>query len=114
MVDIQTLSFILTGIGIIGAIIYYTLTLRNANKTRQAQLFMEIYQQYSSEDVQKTFIDLLHLEWTARAREQRQIYNVPDRFTGFEYLAEEMKKMKEKRGYTVTVPKSYDRYIEDK
>ena len=46
-------------------------------------------------------------------KKQREIYNVPDRFTGFEYLAKEMIKMKEKRGYKVTVPESYDRYIDE-
>jgi hypothetical protein len=165
----------LSSFGVIVAATYYLLMVRNTIRTRQAQLFMEIYQQYSSEDVQKTFIDLLHLEWIdivdferkygsgdypelyakreahfawydgmgvllkknlvdpemvyetlghggaiymwnkfgSLIKEQREIYNVPDRFTGFEYLAEEMKKMKEKKGYTVTVPESYDRYIED-
>ena len=47
MVDYQTLSIVLTGLGIMGAIIYYTLTLRNTNKTRKTQLFMEVYNKFN-------------------------------------------------------------------
>jgi hypothetical protein len=50
MVDYSTLSIVLTGLGIIGAIVYYTLTLRNATKTRQAQLFMQIYNRFISRE----------------------------------------------------------------
>jgi hypothetical protein len=59
MVQIEYLPVVLTGIGIIVSILYYTSVLRNANKTRelqlaaqqqaeetrQAQLFMNIYSQ---------------------------------------------------------------------
>jgi hypothetical protein len=46
MVDYQTLSIVLTGLGIMGAIIYYALTLRNTNKTRKTQLFMDVYTKF--------------------------------------------------------------------
>jgi len=49
MVDIDTLSIVLTGIGLMIAITYYTLTLRNANKTREAQLFIQIYSRLTPE-----------------------------------------------------------------
>lgn len=48
MVDYQTISIVLTGIGIIVAITYYTLTLRNSNRTRRAQLFMQIMGQFNT------------------------------------------------------------------
>jgi len=44
MVDYQTISVVLTGLGLMIALIYYALQIRNQNKTRQAQLFMQIYQ----------------------------------------------------------------------
>jgi len=50
MVDYTALSIVVTGIGIIGAIVYYTLTLRNATKTRQAQLFMQIYNRFNTKE----------------------------------------------------------------
>jgi hypothetical protein len=37
---IDYLPLILTGIGIIASILYYASVLRNANTTRQAQLYM--------------------------------------------------------------------------
>ena len=42
---IEYLPLVLTGIGIIVSILYYTSVLRNANKTRQSQLFTNIYNQ---------------------------------------------------------------------
>lgn len=41
MVDYQTISIVLTGIGMIIALTYYTITLRNANRTRQKELLLE-------------------------------------------------------------------------
>jgi hypothetical protein len=48
MIEIQNLPVVLTGLGLIVAIMYYTLTLRNSTRTRQAQLFMQIYDKFSS------------------------------------------------------------------
>ena len=68
---IEYLPLVLTGIGIIVAIIYYTLTLRNATKTqqlqletRQAALFMDLYKTYQSLEFVKTRRELITLEWT--------------------------------------------------
>ena len=46
MVDYQTISIVLTGVGMIIALAYYGLQIRNQNKTRQAQLFMQLYNRY--------------------------------------------------------------------
>ena len=50
---IESIPYVLTGIGIIVSILYYTSVLRNANKTqqlaletRQAQLFMQMYNRW--------------------------------------------------------------------
>jgi len=54
---IESIPYVLTGIGIIVSILYYTSVLRNANKTqqmqlenRQAQLFMNIYSKLASNE----------------------------------------------------------------
>jgi uncharacterized membrane-anchored protein YhcB (DUF1043 family) len=67
---IEYLPLVLTGIGIIVAIIYYTLTLRNANKTqqlqletRQAQLFMNIYKELLSEHEIRSFNLIMDMEY---------------------------------------------------
>ena len=63
MVDYQTISIILTGIGIIAAITYYTLTLRNANKTRQAQLLMQVYNRLDSPGKIRSFNYVFNMEF---------------------------------------------------
>ena len=60
--DLNTLSILLTGIGLIIAIIYYTLTLNNTNKTRQAQLFMTVYNNHISIP-SMTIMQELQWEW---------------------------------------------------
>ena len=50
MVDYQTISIVLTGIGMIIALTYYSLQIRNQNRTRQAQLFMSIYQSMNTSE----------------------------------------------------------------
>ena len=174
MVDLQTISVILAATSIVIAATYYIMVIGNTIRTRQAQLFMQIYQGYSSEKLQNTYYELLHFEWDdyadferkygsgdhpelAAEREahwawfdgmgvllkkklidpevvfetlghggvlfmwtkfesiikaQREIYNMPLRLNGFEYLAEQMKKMTEQRGFKVDVPDTFDRYVE--
>ncbi len=48
MADLQTLSLVLTGIGLIIALIYYTLTLRNTNRTRQADMLMRLHSEWGN------------------------------------------------------------------
>jgi hypothetical protein len=43
MVDYQAISIVLTGIGLMIALTYYALQIRNQNKTRTAQLLMQVY-----------------------------------------------------------------------
>ena len=53
---IEYLPLVLTGIGIMASIIYYANVLRNANKTRETQLFYGIINQMN----QPYFIDAWH------------------------------------------------------
>ena len=53
MVDYSTLALVLTGLGLTASILYYAMVLRNSNKTqqlaletRQAQLFMQMYNRW--------------------------------------------------------------------
>ena len=64
MADTQTISIVLTGIGIIGAIVYYTLTLRSANRTRRTQLFMQIFQELNSKESWDIWVELMNAEVT--------------------------------------------------
>ena len=59
---IDYLPLVLTGIGIIVAIIYYTLTLRNASKTRELQIFMAIVNDLNSQEKRTTYAETLFEE----------------------------------------------------
>jgi hypothetical protein len=183
---IESIPYVLTGIGIIISILYYTSVLRNANKTRelalnaqqqavetrQAQLFMQIYQEMSSQEHYIRSNELLHMEWedwddyvrkygsdnnpeayalrcsmwyrlngvgllvkaglidVERVFDLmsetilwqwekwgdiiimiREKYNNPGYMAGFEFIAEEMVKESESRGYPADVPEGYGSYI---
>ena len=78
MIDLQILALAITGIGIIGAIIYYALILRHSNRTRelalksqeqaletrQAQLFMQIFHRFYDSDFFNKFTQVLSWKWT--------------------------------------------------
>jgi len=49
MVDLDTLSIVLTGVGLIVAIIYYAQILRNTSKARQRELIIQRSQSYNME-----------------------------------------------------------------
>ena len=70
MASFEFLAIILTGIGLTVSILYYTITLQNANKTqklqletRQAQLFMNIYNQYLQRENIKANDSVFHMEF---------------------------------------------------
>jgi hypothetical protein len=67
MVSIETISIVFTGLSVSLAAFYYISTLRNAQRTqqlqletRQAQLFMQIYQQFISKDFKLSYLDIIN------------------------------------------------------
>ena len=48
MLDIETLTIVLTGASVIVAVVYGILTLRETNRARQAELYMAIYEKASA------------------------------------------------------------------
>ena len=67
MVDVgllQSLSYAAAAIGVCVATAYYVMTLRNQNRTRQAQLFMQVHAQWGDRAFIKGFYDILNKwEW---------------------------------------------------
>jgi len=61
---IESIPYVLTGIGIIVSILYYTSVLRNANKTRQTQLFMQLFDRMASEENRLRSLQILQLDFT--------------------------------------------------
>ena len=70
MIQIEYLPIVLTGIGIIVSILYYTNVLRNANETQKLQLETRrthlsttTIERLGSKDFLRDFIELAQLEW---------------------------------------------------
>ena len=63
MIDFQTISASLAALGILVASIYYTLTVRNQTRTRQAQLFMQIYGVFRTGEFQDNITEIWSWKW---------------------------------------------------
>jgi len=77
MISIEVIALVLTGLGLAASIIYYANILNNANKTRelqlksqelatetrQAQLFMNIYNHWNTPDFWKNYWNVMDREW---------------------------------------------------
>ena len=62
MASFEFLAIILTGLGMTISLLYYTFTLQNANKTRQAALFMNIYNQTTTKEAQEDYMIIETIE----------------------------------------------------
>jgi len=60
---LQTIGILLAGVSLTVAATYYTLTLRNNERTRKTQIFMQIFHQVISREFQRDWIDLMNMEW---------------------------------------------------
>ena len=60
---IEYLPLVLTGIGIIVSILYYTSVLRNQNRTRQAQLFTQLYKDYRTPENLSLMSKAMQMNW---------------------------------------------------
>ena len=59
---IEYLPLVLTGLGLTASILYYASVLRNQNITRQAQLYMQLFQKDTSTEFQKIVFNLNRLD----------------------------------------------------
>lgn len=70
LAEIQAAYYMVAATGVLVAAIYYIYHIRVAQRnmkqtieTRQAQFFMQIYQQIKGEDSQRRWIDVMNMEW---------------------------------------------------
>ena len=66
MVDPITIQMIRDTAAIVGVMValgYYILNIKNQRQTRQAQLFMQLYREYRQKDMWKDGWELLQYEW---------------------------------------------------
>ncbi|MBN2335251.1 hypothetical protein JXL21_06790 [Candidatus Bathyarchaeota archaeon] len=62
-ITFQTLFQFLQTVSIMAGIAYYLMILQNQQKTRQTQIFMQLYNQLSVKERQRDFIELMNYEW---------------------------------------------------
>ena len=66
MVDLviwQSVSYVAAALGVCVAAIYYSLTLRSNNRARQAQLYMWLYDKFSSSEINKHYLNVTEPKW---------------------------------------------------
>jgi len=63
MVDISLIRDLVAIAGVLIALTYYILTLRNQKRTRQAQLLMGLYESYRSPESRRRSMDIQLWEW---------------------------------------------------
>ena len=95
MVDVD-ISIIFAGLSIAASIVYYASVLRNANKTqqmqletRQAQLFMQIYERFNDLGRSEIITEVLSYEWEDNDEFwERYSYEAdPDSYRKWNYVA---------------------------
>jgi len=60
---IESIPYVLTGIGIIVSILYYTSVLRNQNKTRRLQILQNMWEWISTEEGYLRMSELMKMQW---------------------------------------------------
>ena len=63
MISTEVIALVLTGLSISASILYYTVVLRNQNKTRQAQLYMQVWNRFASEEGTRRAAETRGYEW---------------------------------------------------
>ena len=63
MVSLEVIAIVLTGVGVIISVLYYSMVLQNSNKARQAQLYVQIWNQFNSQDFFEKYFDVLNQKW---------------------------------------------------
>jgi hypothetical protein len=63
MVSLEVVAILLSGISISASLVYYSTVLKNQNETRQAQLFMQIYNEFKDKEFQSDFQYAITAEW---------------------------------------------------
>jgi hypothetical protein len=58
MVDLQTISWVAAAVSVILGVIYYAFNMRTTLETRQASLFMQLYNVYDSKEFLRDYTDV--------------------------------------------------------
>ena len=61
---VEYLPLVLTGLGLTASIFYYTLTLRNQNRTRETQWITQLLQRKIDQQAMERFMEIMGAEWS--------------------------------------------------
>lgn len=64
MIDLSVIRDLVAIFGVIAGFSYYVLTVRNAQKSRQTQMFMPIYSRVIDAEYRRHFSDIMVWEWS--------------------------------------------------
>jgi len=63
MVDLTLVKDVVTIVGVIAGLTYYIMSVRNQNRTRQAQLFMQVYSKWTDNEFNENYNSIMNREW---------------------------------------------------
>jgi hypothetical protein len=93
MVDAQTIGVLVTAASVTVAAIYYMMTLRSQQKnmkatlqTREAQLFMMLYNKTSSEEFSKHLLNIDSTEWSSYDDFKAKVINDPGKVMSLQVI----------------------------
>ena len=72
MIALDLVIYVLPLIGITVSILYYAMVLRNANRTRSAQLFMSLHSAMTDPEGMSSFMETMYMEWEDYADFERK------------------------------------------
>jgi len=72
MITLDQLIYCLPLLGITVSILYYAMVLRNANRTRSAQLFMSLHSMMSDMEGMSAYLETMYMEWEDYADFERK------------------------------------------
>ena len=78
---LQTISILTSGMGLVIALVYYTLTLRNQNRTLQAQLLLQIYNKFDTPEKTKAINTVFAWEFRDYDEYMEKYYSDYDTFS---------------------------------
>ena len=64
MVSTEVYAILISGLGITASILYYTLTLRNQNRSRETQWISQLLENKINEESMESFMEVMSAQWT--------------------------------------------------
>ena len=86
MVSLEVIAILLSGISISASLVYYSNVLANANRTRQAQLFMSLYNITINEEVNNIWYDAMEMSITDFKDSRITLHTLFQKYNGIGYL----------------------------